>query len=113
MDRFRNLVAPVAQLATLVAFVAVVVLWGFKLEQRVGKLETLVQALVTSPLGYDPTTAKSAPSSTSSSDSPNRPLSATCATLAERAASAMTTTYSGGASEIKKLMVDLGCMAKN
>ena len=105
LQTFRNLIAPVAQLLTVVGVLTAVAVWGYKLQDRVERLEAIVQTIVTSPVpaaSTNPTSSKSA-------------ISNACEALAERYAAAATTADASaqvGALGIKQLMGDLGCLKK-
>ncbi len=106
MERFRNLIAPVAQLVTVLTLLVGVAIWGIRLQDKVERLETQVQALLTSaPNQNSSGEAGSAKPMTNS-------LFSACANLAERAASAMEGGSNIASGNIKQLMSELGCMVK-
>jgi hypothetical protein len=100
LERFRNLVAPVAQLTTVLVVLVGIAVWGYRLQDRVEGLERQVQILLTAP----PTSAQTP------QDSANA-MARACASLVERYASAVTT-LSPGSADIKRLIEELGCMKK-
>jgi hypothetical protein len=104
-EKFRNLVAPIAQVLTVVGVLTAVAVWGYKLQDRIDRLEAQLQVLMTASNPAAGQTSATSPAST---------MAQACATLAERYASAATSSSllvnTSGAGDIKRLMNDLGCM---
>ena len=104
LETFRIFIAPVAQLLAVVGVLVGVAVWGYKLQDRVNKLEAVVQTIATSP-----------PSPTANGEPQKNPVVGACETLAERFASASTSSYpaESGLIAIRSMMNDLGCFKKN
>lgn len=95
-EQFRIWIAPISQFAGVLVVAGTIIFWGFNLQERVGRLEAQVQAVLTSP--SNPTAS---------------PTSAACTNLADHAATAMAEHSKYGdaaAAQIRGLMSDLGCM---
>jgi len=98
LERLRLLITPLAQLAAIIGIVVSVVVWVIRLQDKVDRLEALVQALATSP--------------PNASGTSTNPLSAPCENLVVRLVdenmrgSRKTKT----ADELIRLMMQLGCV---
>jgi hypothetical protein len=95
-EQFRMWIAPISQLAGVLVVAGTIIFWGINLQARVGRLETQMQAVLTSP--QNPTAS---------------PISPACTSLADRAAQAFAQGDSVGrsaAANIRSLMADLGCL---
>jgi hypothetical protein len=95
-EQFRTWIAPISQFVAVIVVAGTVILWGFRLQDRVDRLEAQIQAMLTSPV------------SESSSSTPGA-----CTNLADRAAAAIALSSKAGdaaSAQIKALMSDLGCM---
>jgi hypothetical protein len=101
LERLRLLIAPVSQLIAIAAIIAGAAVWGLRLQDRIDKIDGIVQALATAP---------TTPISPGSGVSQQGGISSACTTLADRTASAMMGGQYTSAQEIRKLMTDLGCM---
>lgn len=105
-ESFRTLITPIAQLTTVLVAVGSLIVWGYRLQDKVDRLDLIVQTLATAPpSGIPPSSAQ-----------PNtNPIATACASLAERYSSATISSFfdsRNGAPAIKKLMQELGCMKK-
>ena len=99
-EQFRMWIAPISQFAGVLVVAGTLIFWGINLQERVGRLEAQVQAMLTSP-----STQASGP----------RDISPACINLADQAARAMAERSRSGdsaAASITALMSDLGCMTK-
>ena len=105
MERFRTLIAPVAQLVAVLVATGTVIVWGYRLQDKVDRLEAQVQAILTSGPTQAPSNSSVNPSSAGS-------LPTACANLADRAAMMAQSILPGPLKDIRQLMVDLGCMQK-
>lgn len=100
LEQFRLWIAPISQLVAVIVVAGTLIIWGFKLQDRVDKLDSQVQALLTTTTNQG-------------GGSGSRDMSAECATLADRAAIAMgqgTKSGDSAANQIRALMSDLGCV---
>jgi hypothetical protein len=91
----RTWIAPISQLIAVIMAAGFVVVWGFKLQDRVDRLESQLQAILTSP-----------------SNQTSGSISAACTNLADRAAAAMAQNdmyAEKTAKGISVLMSELGC----
>jgi hypothetical protein len=109
VEQLRTWIAPVSQLIAVIVVAGTLVIWGLRLQDKVDRLEGQVQVLLTSPSDSLKSSQSDASSSASDTALPNA-----CANLAEKAATAASSTVipSSAIREIRSLMVDLGCMAK-
>jgi hypothetical protein len=111
LERLRTLIAPVSQLAALVVILVGVTVWGVRLQDKVDKLESQLQALAISP-----TITRPAPDFIADPKAPERretvpnPLIQTCVDIATRLAKAHeNSAYSSVITGLQSLMKDLGC----
>jgi hypothetical protein len=102
LEGFRTWIAPISQLLAVIVIAATAVVWGLRLTDKVDRLETQVQTLLTS-----------APSQSSMSNPPPASNAVACANLAERAGIAAQNMSGAALKDIKQLMSDLGCMTKS
>lgn len=108
LERLRNLIAPIAQLAGLVAVVVGVTIWGIRLQDRVDGVEAKLNVLIATP-------SHSTEQSSQPGDNPANVLAQSCKTLADRFASAATSDdglMRLGSRDIRELMAELGCIKK-
>jgi hypothetical protein len=98
-EQFRTWIAPISQLSAVIMAAGFVIVWGFKLQDRVDRLELQLQTILTSP-----------------SNQTSGSISTACTNLADRAAAAMAQRNTYGqehtATEIRALMSELGCIGK-
>jgi hypothetical protein len=119
-EQFRVWIAPVSQLVAVIVVAGTIIVWGFRLSDRVDRLETQLQAILTTAPSQSPSSGSGSGSNPpSTSNTPASPsagpsVSAACANLAERAAASAqnSTGPSNAVKEIKQLMTDMGCMLK-
>jgi hypothetical protein len=114
VEQLRTWIAPISQLIAVIVVAGTLVIWGLRLQDKVERLEGQVQVLLTSPSASVQPSSASSKDAASSPSSTDQALPTACASLAEKVATAASSTVipSSAIREIKSLMADLGCMAK-
>jgi hypothetical protein len=112
---FRTFIAPFAQLVTVIVFAGTVFAWGFRLQDKVDRLESQLQALAVAPVISQPNPKAAEARQPARLEGPN-PLLQTCADVASRIATAHEKSGASGSvslsmaiSALEGLFKTLGC----
>jgi hypothetical protein len=110
-EQFRTWIGPISQLVGVLVVGSTIIGWGVKLQDRVDKLETQIQALLVSPVKQDLGPSSGSLSATSKDVSVSN--TTVCANLAERVGTVLATDHTiysdGSVRELRSLMDQLGC----